>query len=95
MPKERRLPLAGLLQPDADTRDHQHEPSLSPPRTGDLLRVPVEFLDPPTFCSLTGSIRLEIDDALPWNGLVDETKAFPGLLTSFVGGIDLGNEPLD
>lgn len=66
-----------------------------PPRTGDVLRVPAEYLEPPAFYSLKGSVRLEINDALPWNGLVDESRAFPGLLTSFVGGIDLGNQPLD
>jgi hypothetical protein len=66
-----------------------------PPRTGDVLRVPAEYLTPPTFYSLKGSIMLAINDKLPWNGLVDETKPFPGLLTSFVGGVDLGNQPLD
>jgi hypothetical protein len=66
-----------------------------PPRTGSVLRVPAEYLEPPAFHSLKGSIKLEINDKLPWNGLIDETKAFPGLLSSFVGGVDLGNQPLD
>jgi hypothetical protein len=66
-----------------------------PPRTGSVLRVPAEYLTPAAFYSLKGSIKLEINDRLPWNGLVDETKAFPGLLSSFVGGVDLGNQPLD
>jgi hypothetical protein len=66
-----------------------------PPRTGSVLMVPAEYLVPPAFNSLKGSIQLEIDDALPWNGLVDESKPFDGLVSSFVGGIDLGNRPLD
>ncbi|HKP58572.1 MAG TPA: acetoacetate decarboxylase family protein [Polyangiales bacterium] len=66
-----------------------------PPRTGSALRVPAEFLSDKTFHSLKGSIKLEIGDDLPWNGLVDETKPFPGLWSAFVGGVDLGNQPLD
>ena len=66
-----------------------------PPRTGSVLRVPAEYLEPPTFYSLKGGIKLEINDKLPWNGLVDETKPFPGLLSHFVGGINLGNQALD
>lgn len=66
-----------------------------PPRTGSALRVPAEYLTPPKFHSLKGSIRLEIGDHLPWNGIVDESKPFPGLLSAYIGGVDLGNEPLD
>jgi Acetoacetate decarboxylase (ADC) len=66
-----------------------------PPRTGNVLMVPAEYLVPPAFNSLKGTIKLEIEDALPWNGLIDESKSFEGLVSSFVGGIDLGNRPLD
>jgi len=66
-----------------------------PPRSGSVLRVPAEYLEPPTYYSLNGSVTLEINDTLPWNGLVDETKPFPGLLSHFVGGINLGRQALD
>jgi hypothetical protein len=66
-----------------------------PPRSGNALRIPAEYLEPPAFYSLKGSIKLELNDKLPWNGLIDETKPFPGLLSSFIGGVDLGNQPLD
>jgi hypothetical protein len=66
-----------------------------PPRTGKALRIPAQYLSEKTFHSLKGSIKLELGDHLPWNGLVDETKPFPGLWSAFVGGVDLGNQPLD
>jgi hypothetical protein len=66
-----------------------------PPRTGSVLKVPAEYLTPPAFYSLKGTVTLEIKDDKPWNGLIDESKPFPGLWTTFVGGIDLGNQPLD
>jgi hypothetical protein len=66
-----------------------------PPRTGKAVRVPAEYLSDKTFHSLKGDIKLEIGDHLPWNGLVDETKPFPGLWSAFVGGVDLGNQALD
>jgi hypothetical protein len=66
-----------------------------PPRTGSVLRVPAKYLTAPAFYSLQGTVRLEIGDHVPWHGLIDTTKPFPALLTTFVGGIDLGNQPLD
>jgi len=65
------------------------------PRTGSAVMVPAEFLTEPAYYSLKGMIKLVIADDLPWNGLVDETKAFPGHLVRFKGGINLGNQPLD
>jgi hypothetical protein len=65
------------------------------PRTGNALMVPAEYLVDPAFSSLKGSVRLEIGDHLPWNGLIDESKPLPGLFVRFKGGIDLGNRPLD
>ena len=53
------------------------------------------YLSDKTFHSLKGDIKLELGDHLPWNGLVDESKPFPGLWSAFVGGIDLGNQALD
>jgi len=66
-----------------------------PPRNGSALRIPAEYRSAKTFRSLKGSIKLEFGDHLPWNGLVDESKPFPGLWSAFVGGVDLGNQPLD
>ena len=66
-----------------------------PPRTGSVLRVPAEYLEPPTYHSLNGSVKLELNDKLPWNGLVDENKPFAGLLSHYVGGINLGRQALD
>jgi hypothetical protein len=66
-----------------------------PPRTGSVLRVPAEYLTPAQFYSLAGSVKVSIRADLPWHGLFDESKPFPGLLSSFVGGVDLGNQPLD
>jgi hypothetical protein len=40
-------------------------------------------------------VRLEIRDDLPWNGLVDETKPFPGLMTWFIGGVGWSTIRLD
>ncbi|HKU40997.1 MAG TPA: acetoacetate decarboxylase family protein, partial [Polyangiales bacterium] len=65
------------------------------PRTGSAIMIPAEYLVDPKFYSLQGNVRMEIDDALPWNGLFDESQSFPGLAVSFKGGINLGNEPLD
>lgn len=66
-----------------------------PPRSGSALRIPAEYLTDPKFYSLKGSVQIEIADDLPWNGLIDESRPFPGVLTTFKGGIDLGNQPLD
>ena len=66
-----------------------------PPRTGSVLRVPAEYLESPTYYSLNGRVKLEINDKLPWNGLVDESKPFAGLLSYYVGGVNLGWQPLD
>ena len=65
-----------------------------PPRSGRALKIPAEYLSK-AVRSLKGTIRLEFGDHLPWNGLVDESKPFPGLWSAFVGGVDLGNQPLD
>jgi hypothetical protein len=66
-----------------------------PPREGRALMVPAEHLTEPKYYSLRGQVTLSIGDHLPWNGLVDETKPFTGYLTTFKGGIDLGNRPLE
>lgn len=66
-----------------------------PPRDGRALMVPAQHLTEPKYYSLRGLVRLSIGDHLPWNGLIDETKPFTGYLTTFKGGIDLGNRPLD
>jgi hypothetical protein len=66
-----------------------------PPRTGSVNYFPAEYPTPPAYNSLKGSIRLEIRDDLPWNGLVDETKPFPGLMTWFIGGVGWSTIRLD
>jgi len=65
------------------------------PRTGSALVIPAEYLVEPKFYSLQGSVQMQINDALPWNGLFDESQAFPAQLVTFKGGIDLGSRALD
>jgi len=65
------------------------------PRAGSALLITSELLAEPQFYSLEGTVQMQIGDALPWNGLFDEAKAFPAQLVTFKGGIDLGSRPLD
>ena len=66
------------------------------PRTGSALMITSDLLtDPPQFFSLEGTVQMQIGDSLPWNGLFDESQAFPAQLVTFKGGIDLGSRALD